>query len=156
MDGAGPSRLPISRSAANRGCPEKGVVVTRDEVKIAEQVNFRTGKATIVRSSYRILNQVADVLQKFGSIRKVEVQGHTDDVGRRPTNLRLSQRRADAVRLYLVRRGVAPTRLVGKGYGPDEPLVRVDSEGMSKAELKSARAKNRRVQFVILERGEGE
>jgi outer membrane protein OmpA-like peptidoglycan-associated protein len=86
----------------------------------------------------------------------VEVQGHTDDVGRRPANVRLSQRRADAVRLYLARRGVSPARLVAKGYGPDEPLVRVDPEGMSKAELSAARAKNRRVQFVILEKGEAE
>ena len=79
---------------------------------------------------------------EFASIKKVEVQGHTDDVGRRVSNVQLSQRRADAVRAYLIRRGVAP--------------VRVDPEGMSQRELRAARAKNRRVQFVILEKGEAE
>ena len=139
--------------ASNRGCPVKGVVVTKGEVRITEQVNFSPGKATILKGSYRILDQVAAVLKQFPSLEKVEIQGHTDDQGRKASNQKLSQKRAAAVRTYLMKKGVKGQRLVAKGYGASKPLVAV-SDDTGDAELRAARAKNRRVQFIIQKRGD--
>jgi OOP family OmpA-OmpF porin len=137
--------------ASNKGCPEKGPVLTKDEVKIDEKVMFKTGSATILKKSYGILNAVADLMKKFpDQTKKVEVQGHTDDVGSAKANKRLSQRRAEAVMKYLVKKGISKKRLSAKGFGPEQPLVQVDKKKMSKAELKAAREQNRRVQFKII------
>ena len=76
-------------------------------------------------------------------ITKVEVQGHTDNVGTEDTNLRLSQRRAQAVRNYLISKGVRRSRLDAKGYGNSAPIATNDTE--------DGRGQNRRVQFEIVE-----
>jgi outer membrane protein OmpA-like peptidoglycan-associated protein len=137
--------------ATNKGCPEKGPILTKTEVKISEVIQFRTGSATILKQSFGILNEVADLMKKFPEqTKKVEVQGHTDDVGSAKANKRLSQRRAESVKKYLVKKGVKKDRLWPKGYGPDQPVVAVDKKKMSKAELKKAREQNRRVQFMIV------
>jgi outer membrane protein OmpA-like peptidoglycan-associated protein len=141
--------------ASNKGCPVKAkVVVTKTEVKILERVNFATGSARITRDSYAILNAVAQVLKEIPALTKLEVQGHTDDTASRRFNLKLSQRRANAVKGFLVKRGIEGNRLVPKGYGPDVPLVKVDKRRMSRKQLREARYQNRRVQFLILERSE--
>jgi outer membrane protein OmpA-like peptidoglycan-associated protein len=71
----------------------------------------------------------------------VEIQGHTDNSGSRDGNQRLSDARANAVRDWLVKAGVAGGRLKAKGYGQDRPLAPNVTE--------ANRAKNRRVQFII-------
>lgn len=126
------------------GCPLQPalVVVTNCEVKITQQVHFATGKAVITRDSYPVLEAVVDVLKKNDAI-KLEVQGHTDDVGSDAANLDLSERRAQAVRKFLVSRGIPPERLDATGYGEERPLVPNDS--------KDNRALNRRVQFMRTE-----
>jgi outer membrane protein OmpA-like peptidoglycan-associated protein len=136
--------------ASNKGCPLKAVVVTRDEVRIREQIFFRSGSATILPRSYYILNDVASALKSFPAL-EVEVQGHTDDVGGEKMNLRLSEKRAESVKRYLVRKGVGPHRLTHRGYGLTQPRQPIE-RGMSKKELKAARALNRRVQFIILKK----
>ena len=75
---------------------------------------------------------------------KVEVQGHSDARGDAKYNLNLSDRRAAAVREYLVSKGVAADRLLSKGYGESKPVVDEDNE--------SAWSQNRRVEFIIIER----
>jgi len=75
---------------------------------------------------------------------KVEVQGHTDNRGSAALNKTLSQARADAVRKALILRGVSAERLVTKGYGPDKPIDENSTD--------EGRQKNRRVQFVILDK----
>jgi outer membrane protein OmpA-like peptidoglycan-associated protein len=72
---------------------------------------------------------------------KVRVEGHTDDTGPHDLNVRLSQDRAASVRNYLVQHGVSPQRVRSVGYGPDKPLVKSTTD--------DARAKNRRVEFVV-------
>ena len=89
----------------------------------------------------RVSGLTAKVLNEHTSI-KLEIQGHTDDVGKRETNMTLSQARADAVRDYLVKKGVDAARLRSVGYGPDKPV--------DPAKTKAARDKNRRVEFVII------
>lgn len=106
-----------------------------------EGIKFETGKSVIQRSSNKTLDAAASVLVKFPEIR-VEVQGHTDDVGDDARNLTLSQARAQAVVDYLVGKGVALDHLVARGYGETQPTVPNDST--------ANRALNRRVEFVIL------
>jgi outer membrane protein OmpA-like peptidoglycan-associated protein len=124
------------------GCPAK-VFVTGKEIKITETVQFDTGKATIKPVSDGLLDDVVRVLQKYPGIKKIQVEGHTDDQGDDARNMKLSQDRADAVKKYLVDHGVAPERLVSKGFGETSPI----------ADNKTAdgRATNRRVAFEILE-----
>jgi outer membrane protein OmpA-like peptidoglycan-associated protein len=136
----------------NRGCPRKRVDVTPEEIKVAEQVNFRTDSATLLPESHAVLDEVAARLKAHPEILRVEIQGHTDDRASRAYNVPLSRRRAEAVRAYLISKGIEPGRLVARGYGEERPLVPVDPKRMAPHELRAARARNRRVQFVILKR----
>lgn len=124
------------------GCP-KTVYVTTEEIKIEERIAFHTGKHTLHPSSYPLLGQIQEALQANSHVARLEIQGHTDNVGPADYNLRLSQRRADAVRSYLINKGVAPGRLVAQGYGETAPMFTNRTE--------AGRKKNRRVQFKILE-----
>ena len=108
---------------------------------ILEGVNFETGKATLTPESEAILNGVAESLVANDSIR-VQVTGHTDNTGSLAVNRRLSRARADAVRSYLISRGVAEDRLTARGFGPDQPVAsNKTAEG---------RAQNRRVELMRL------
>ena len=129
---------------SKNGCP-KSVRVTDGEIVILDQVQFKTGSAVILPVSDDLLRQVAAVLVEHPEIAKVEVQGHTDNRGGKAYNRKLSQKRADAVKKWLVNYGqIDGGRLSARGYGPDEPLAdNLTPEG---------RQKNRRVQFKILEK----
>jgi OmpA-OmpF porin, OOP family len=129
------------------GCPRKPalVVVTDKEIKITQQIHFEFDKDIIRKESFPILDAVAEVLQKFPEMR-IEIQGHTDNKGSAPYNLKLSDRRAASVRKYLVAKGIAADRLVSHGYGLSRPLVPNDTE--------QNRALNRRVQFMRTEGGQ--
>jgi outer membrane protein OmpA-like peptidoglycan-associated protein len=127
------------------GCsPSARVSMSDTEIFILEQVQFDTNKATIKKVSDPLLDEVAGVLRGHPDILRIEVQGHTDNRGTRTVNLALSQARAEAVVRALVKRGIAPGRLTAKGYGQSVPLVANVTD--------HARAKNRRVQFKILEK----
>ena len=102
-------------------------------------VNFETGKSTINPDSAQTLDTAAGALKAAGDFR-VEVAGHTDNVGTPEANLRLSQERAQAVMAALVERGVPAGRLTAKGYGQTAPVADNRTE--------DGRAKNRRVELV--------
>jgi len=125
------------------GCP-KAVRVTETEVIILQQVQFDTAKSTIKKVSDQLLDEVAGVLKEHPEIVRIEVQGHTDDRGAKKMNEKLSDDRAKAVMAALVKRGIDAGRLSAKGYGPNVPV------GDNKTD--EGRQKNRRVQFVILEK----
>ncbi len=133
------------------GCPDQipakkyaHIIVTENRIELKQKIFFRTGKAKIMRKSYGILDEVAQALKDNPNIR-VRIEGHTDSRGSRRFNLKLSQRRAEAVRDYLIRKGIDPDRLEAKGYGPDRPIA--------SNKTKRGRAKNRRVEFHILKSG---
>ncbi len=118
-------------------------VIQLGEIAILEQVQFDNAKATIKPESFPLLTQVADILVDHPEVRKVEVQGHTDDKGKDAYNMTLSQQRVDSVVQFLVEHGVEATRLTPKGYGETAPLVPNTNE--------KNRALNRRVAFKITE-----
>ncbi len=124
------------------GCPL--VRLTATEIKIIEQVQFEIDKAIIRPESDPLLDNVADILKKHPELEQVEVQGHTSSTGTPEWNMGLSRRRAKAVMAALVKRGIAPARLVSKGYGLEKPIATNDTH--------EGRALNRRVQFVILKK----
>ncbi|HEU5076627.1 MAG TPA: OmpA family protein, partial [Polyangiaceae bacterium] len=118
--------------------------VDAERIVIHQQVQFETGTSALRPESDVLLGQVAEVLKMHPEILRVEVQGHTDEVGTRDFNRRLSVGRARAVVHWLIQHGVAAERLVARGYGSDVPLATNATE--------QGRRANRRVEFRILER----
>jgi len=101
-------------------------------------VQFDTNKSDIKPRYHAELKTLADFLGEFPKARGV-IEGHTDNVGDKASNMKLSQRRADSVRNYLVKTfGVAPERLEAKGYGPTKPR--------STNKTKEGKASNRRIE----------
>jgi len=134
------------------GCPDRGrskVIVRKKKIEILERIYFQFDKDIIQVKSFRILNQVAQVLNANTKLGMIEIQGHTDNAGADDYNKDLSERRAKAVLTYLVTKGnVDPNRLRSVGFGEEKPLV--SFEGLKRKQLKRAQDKNRRVEFLIV------
>jgi outer membrane protein OmpA-like peptidoglycan-associated protein len=109
---------------------------------VLEDCNFETGKATLEESSYTVLDElVAYLIRKDDE--RVEVGGHTDNVGTAANNLKLSTERANTVRAYLLTKGIDPSRVTAKGYGMSKPVAsNATADG---------KAQNRRTEVKILE-----
>lgn len=120
------------------------LVLKVNKIELLEKVFFETNKATILPESFGLLDEVAGLLEQYPQIKLVEIAGHTDSVGKAAANKTLSQERADAVLKYLVDKGIAAERLKAIGHGQEKPLV-------SPEKTDEDRAKNRRVEFNILE-----
>jgi outer membrane protein OmpA-like peptidoglycan-associated protein len=131
------------------GCP---IEVTEKETEMLDtgmirlqNVNFETGKSTLLPDSYAALDEVGGILLKWPQL-SIEIGGHTDSRGRAEKNQILSEQRAKAVRDYLVEKfpGLATAQLTTKGYGSNRPLVpNTSALNMSK---------NRRVEFKVMNR----
>jgi outer membrane protein OmpA-like peptidoglycan-associated protein len=130
-----------ARMTLNKRPTVPNVLVTGRELKLRKQVHFQHDSAEILPDSSAILEEIADVLNTHPEIKGIEVQGHTDNQGSAPYNLKLSESRAQAVVDTLVKLSVDPLRLQAKGYGDTKPLMPNTTE--------SNRAKNRRVQLMI-------
>ncbi|HAD02687.1 MAG TPA: cell envelope biogenesis protein OmpA, partial [Porphyromonadaceae bacterium] len=126
--------------ASNHGCPELKKEIRTLFQKALQGIQFETGKDVIKKESNTILNQIAKVLIDNPTY-LVEVQGHTDNVGKADMNQILSEKRANAVRYYLIAKSVDEKRITAKGYGDTRPVA-------SNATAKG-KAKNRRVEFVV-------
>jgi outer membrane protein OmpA-like peptidoglycan-associated protein len=120
------------------------VAVSEEKIEILDKVYFEYDGDQIDPKSGALLDEVAAILRAHPEIAKVEVGGHTDAHGEDDYNLDLSQRRVDRVRSWLIDKGVAAERLVAKGYGEGSPIDTNDTP--------AGRARNRRVEFTILER----
>ena len=104
-----------------------------------EGVNFDYDQAVVRQQDFAVLDQAAATLKEWGDV-KVEVAGHTDSRGADGYNMNLSQRRAEAVRSYMIDKGVAADRLTAKGYGESRPVADNGTE--------DGRFQNRRVELV--------
>ncbi len=143
QDGCPKEKGVDDQDPSKRGCP-KLVRVTEKEILILEQVQFDTGKSTIKKVSDPLLDSVAQVLKEHPEIVLLEVQGHTDNRGTKQLNAKLSDDRAKSVREALIKRGIEAARLQSKGYGQDVPIADNKTD--------DGRAKNRRVQFIVLDK----
>jgi outer membrane protein OmpA-like peptidoglycan-associated protein len=120
------------------------VTVTDTSISILDQITFDTGKATIKRDSYPMLDAIVATLDADKKITLLEIQVHSDERGDAQWNLKLTQQRASAIRAYLVAKGIDSNRLRATGYGESRPL--------DKHHDAKAWAKNRRTELVILQR----
>ena len=105
---------------------------------VLEGVTFATGKAEITPEGAVILEQALKTMTTYPEI-EVEISGHTDNVGKKSSNVKLSQKRADAVKGWLVGKGIDAKRIIAKGYGPDQPRVANDTPDNKRL--------NRRIEF---------
>ncbi len=134
-----------NKDPKKNGCKEehKKIIETTNGLQLLEPIQFDTGKSTIKEASFSVLDEVVDVLNSRPDIR-MGVYGNTDSHGSHAMNTQLSKSRARAVVAYLVQKGIAKSRLESDGFGPDKPVDTNDTE--------EGRAKNRRVDFKILEK----
>lgn len=120
------------------GCPDV-VPVAPTKTFVVEGITFESGSAKIADASFTVLNNVVDQLAAFPDF-KFTIVGHTDNQGVKVKNQKLSQDRADAVRDYLVSKGIDATRFKTEGRGPDQPIASNSTP--------EGRAKNRRIEFI--------
>jgi outer membrane protein OmpA-like peptidoglycan-associated protein len=120
------------------GCPDEKPTMIKEKM-VLKGVNFKTASADLTEESYIILEQVYNSLEAFPAVR-IEISGHTDDIGSARANKLLSQERANSVRMYLVRRGISPSRIIAIGYGEENP--------QQSNRTADGRAANRRVEIT--------
>lgn len=136
-----------SADPAKNGCPQFIRRISgSNEIQILKQVQFATGKATILPNSYPILDEVVRLLKANPEITHLDIEGHTDNRGPNALNERLSQDRSDSVMAYLVSHGIEAGKLAAKGYGPARPIASNDTA--------EGRQANRRVEFHIRDQGD--
>lgn len=114
--------------------------IGKGEKMVLSNVFFATGSHDLMKESETELNKLVQFLQNNPTL-KLEIQGHTDNVGKDADNLELSNQRAKAVVDFLVQAGIDKTRLTSKGYGATQPIAPNDTE--------EGRAQNRRTEFHI-------
>jgi OmpA-OmpF porin, OOP family len=123
------------------GCPDELPAEVKRFTGVIQGINFKLRSANLLKNSFPLLDRAVEVLKTYPAI-KLEISGHTDNRGKADFNRDLSQKRAEAVRDYLILKGIAAERLAAVGYGMDKPIADNKTE--------SGRAKNRRTEFRIL------
>lgn len=130
-------------TVANKGCPEVSSQVEEKVAYAARRIQFQYQKATLTEASYGVLKEVIEVLKAHPQV-NISVEGHTSgSAANSAANIHLSQQRAQAVKDYLVKNGIAEDRITATGYGSSRPLNNsTDVE---------ENAKNRRVELKLLQ-----
>jgi OmpA-OmpF porin, OOP family len=118
------------------------VVVHADRLELKEPIAFDAGKATLKAQSHALVDEVAQALAGNAWIARLEIGVHSDERGADTYNLRMSDERAAAIKTYLVAHGVAPARLVARGYGESRPLCSEHNE--------ACWSRNRRVELLVV------
>jgi len=131
-----------SSDPKKNGCPSF-IKVEGNVVRIMQQVHFATGSTTILPESFPMLQEITNLLKANKSIKRMSIEGHTDNRGPAEMNKTLSAGRALSVLNWLVQHGVENTRLESHGYGLEKPIEPNDTD--------AGRAANRRVEFKILD-----
>ncbi|MEM7675642.1 MAG: OmpA family protein, partial [Myxococcota bacterium] len=122
------------------GCPDEIPEIVKKFTGSIKGINFQSGRSTINPTSFPVLDKAVVVLKDYPDL-KLEIGGHTDSSGSARGNQRLSQRRADAVRAYLIGQGIDASRLTAVGYGEAKPIAT--------NRTRAGRAENRRIEFVL-------
>lgn len=126
--------------ASNFGCPVINVAIVEKVNKAAQNIFFTTGSSKLLAKSYKSLQEVVQILKDNPSY-KIDVDGYTDNTGNADKNQVLSEKRAGAVKAYLIGNGIDESKITATGHGIDNPV----------ADNKTAagRAKNRRVEMKL-------
>ncbi|TNF47833.1 MAG: OmpA family protein, partial [Bacteroidetes bacterium] len=124
-----------------KGCPEISKEVKEVMRKALKDVQFETNKDVLLPVAYPALNEVVKVLMDHPEY-KLQIDGHTDNVGEDEANMILSQKRAQAAAVYLMSKGISADRLIATGYGETRPKALNDTD--------QGRQQNRRVEFNIV------
>jgi outer membrane protein OmpA-like peptidoglycan-associated protein len=127
------------------GCPDEVPVAVKKFTGVVKGITFRRNSADIKASSFPLLKEAVVVFKEYPALR-VEISGHTSDEGKRDFNMKLSRKRAEAVKGFLTSAGIDESRIGTIGYGPDKPIA--DNE------TKEGKEKNRRIEFRLLSTGE--
>jgi OOP family OmpA-OmpF porin len=130
---------PKDADPKKNGCP--AVRIEAGQVKILDQIKFKTGSAEILKVSQSVIDAVAKALKEHPEITHLRVEGHTDNVGKPALNKDLSTRRAASVAKALTKAGVEKGRLSSEGFGSEKPIEDNKTD--------AGRASNRRVEFHI-------
>ncbi len=125
---------------SNNGCPEVNKEVLKLFTKALQGIQFDSGKSTIKKSSNGILNEIVKVMEENPDY-LLSIEGHTDNAGDPLKNLTLSDDRANAVRLFLIRAGIAGERITASGYGDTKPVADNSTA--------AGRKENRRVELSV-------
>lgn len=126
--------------ATNYGCPEVKKETKERLAFATKAVQFETGKAVLKSQSFKVLDEVVGIMNQYPDY-KLDISGHTDDVGRSENNLLLSSERAKACYDYLTYRGIPENRLRSTGYGETKPIATNKTP--------EGREQNRRVEFEL-------
>jgi OmpA-OmpF porin, OOP family len=120
---------------------EVGIKIEPPKDFVLDNVYFDTGKSSLKQTSFKALNDLVEVL-KLKNTMVIEIQGHTDDVGKAEENMKLSQDRADEVKKYLISKGIEASRVTSKGYGQTMPVADNSTD--------AGKAKNRRTSLKVI------
>ncbi|HVM86786.1 MAG TPA: OmpA family protein, partial [Puia sp.] len=124
----------------NNGCPEIKKEIKEKVNYVAHNILFNTASDKLTADSYIGLNELAAILSKHDEL-KLTIEGYTDSVGTAEHNLLLSQKRADAVKNYLVSKGIVESRIIATGHGKEQPVADNGTE--------KGRYANRRVELKL-------
>jgi|YNPMSStandDraft_2_1061718.scaffolds.fasta_scaffold00062_37 outer membrane protein OmpA-like peptidoglycan-associated protein/flagellar hook assembly protein FlgD len=130
----------------NVGVIPVDILVEQTELGLRIRINsieFEFGKASLKSAKMPILDRLAQILKKYSAY-EIEVHGHTDNIGSEQRNLELSLQRAEAVKEYLVKKGIPARRMTTKGFGFQYPVADNATE--------EGRRKNRRVEFILIKK----
>ncbi len=129
---------PIGSKVDSHGCPEVG-----EAMAVLENIHFAFDKAQLMPGAQPILDQVVRTLNQQSNVR-LSIEGHTDNVGTDSYNQGLGLARAQSVRMYLMSAGIMASRIQVRSFGESQPIADNSST--------AGRSKNRRVEFIILEK----
>ena len=132
---------PLGVEVDEHGCPKVQETMLKLFEKAMQGIQFETGKAVIKTVSYPIINEIVTILEE-NPYYMLKIDGHTDNVGSAELNQKLSEKRAAAVKEYIVKKGISETRMIVQGFGLTKPMVPNDSA--------ANRTLNRRVEFTIM------
>jgi outer membrane protein OmpA-like peptidoglycan-associated protein len=118
------------------------VLMSLEKISLASSASFNTGSANLSTAGKTELDSLSEKLKQVGSgLKSVTVEGHTDGSGPASFNQKLSQKRSDAVKTYLIAKGIDGAKIVSKGFGESQPIASNDTV--------TGRGQNRRVEIKV-------
>ena len=122
--------------------PPPKATLAGEKIDLSETVQFETNSAQLLERSKQLLDDVAREMTEHPEVKRIQIEGHTDNVASKRYNMKLSQDRVKSVREYLISKGIDGKRLTTKAFGETRPIASNKTE--------EGRAKNRRVDFKVL------